>query len=273
MLKLSRTYKHLLTTMRRITLSPEIVTLVVGAAQDRVSCHKTLLGFYSQYFEAALYSGFSESISSEMPLPEDNFAGAQKFVAWLYTGRVSWVAGESPVDMRLDNGDGYESGNHDDKKCEFYSGETVTAHTWIFADRMMAPRFANYAMEILCDLYDEQDCSAHEAVYAFENSIPNSKIRHFFRDMIAYAGPFSPKRDLPWGSHDAWEKVLERGGEVVKACAKIGFSQDLELEKAPWTPENRQKYMVDMDELDPVGWYDNMKAKISKFVSEASLLD
>jgi hypothetical protein len=47
------------------------VTLIVGEGKARFSCHKTLLGFYSTFFENVLYGNFKEAQDNEMILPEE----------------------------------------------------------------------------------------------------------------------------------------------------------------------------------------------------------
>ncbi|EPE31869.1 POZ [Glarea lozoyensis ATCC 20868] len=70
-----------------ISACSDIATLYVGKDKTQIRCHKILLGFFSRFFESALYSNFAEAASGEVHLPEDEVQPIQDFVSWLYSGQ------------------------------------------------------------------------------------------------------------------------------------------------------------------------------------------
>jgi hypothetical protein len=72
-----------------IGASPNMVFLLVGPNEFKISCHKSLLGFFSKFFESALYDSSSEATRAEVHMLEESVSQIREFVAWLYTSQTA----------------------------------------------------------------------------------------------------------------------------------------------------------------------------------------
>lgn len=113
-----------------------MATLYVGIEKKEIKGHKVLLGYYSKFFEAAIYGPFSESPNAVVNMPENAFEDIRDFAGWLYTGKVSWKdcgrIKPGPYSER------YNHNVHDDDKKP--SGNELQPHLskealWIFGDK------------------------------------------------------------------------------------------------------------------------------------------
>lgn len=210
----------------RVKDSP-CVTLLVGKEQARFSCHKTLLSFYSAFFDKALYGAFKDAGSSEIVLPEENEQEMSKFVTWLYTGAL---------------------------KCEY---EFPACALWVLGDKLGAPAFINEAMYSIGDHYAAENLFAATAQYVYSNTIPGSKLRSFLCDVIQFEGPFAAETTAGWEKdevqiyHAEWISLLGQGGDIVTDNIKTGFRKHGVKRSTPWGNERISKYLVDEDTADP----------------------
>ena len=60
------------------------MNFLVGPSKTKLMCHERLLGFYSEYFDAALFGGFSETTKAETEMPDDDIDEIRTFVSWIY---------------------------------------------------------------------------------------------------------------------------------------------------------------------------------------------
>jgi len=80
---------------------PEQVSIIVSSDQ-KITCHKALLAFYSEFFDASFYGGFVEAERGEVELQDVNFEHLKAYVGWIYTGTIEsevsaeelWVLGD-----------------------------------------------------------------------------------------------------------------------------------------------------------------------------------
>lgn len=189
------------------------MTLVIGPQTARIECHKSLLGYYSAFFAAALYGGFAEGSPDavEMNLPNDDESQVRASVEWSYTGGVfNSISGQ-----------------------EFPSPRTVgkyqshfTDKLWIFADKILAPQFANDIMNFLFLKYANGAVGAATAKLIFTEAPVKSKLRAFFVTQITTWGPFN-ESDIKEGPRDDertkdWLDLVAEGGDLVKECTAAG---------------------------------------------------
>lgn len=164
--------------------------LIVGPDEVRIPCHKALLGYYSEFFEKALCRSFAEAATSEVSLPEDNPEAFKIFVSWLYTGRMI-VKG---CDMEL------------------MPYETINAavELWILGDKLMAPKFANAAMECCMVYYAVNLLESENADFIYKNCQEHSELRRFIRDLIRTDGPCSHLSEFSGNESflKAWKDLL-----------------------------------------------------------------
>jgi len=116
--------------------------LIVGPSRTRLSCHKALLGYYSDFFFAALYGGFKESDANKIELPEENVENVKKFIGWVYTGDM--VA----VDKLLSPSN-LENSTNEEKQCI----ADDMSKLWVLGDKFLASIFKNNVMLFIMGLF------------------------------------------------------------------------------------------------------------------------
>jgi hypothetical protein len=67
--------------------STAVICLIVGSSEE-IKCHRALLGYYSSFFDVALYGNFAEARRDQMELPADCLDTVSAFVKWIYTGVI-----------------------------------------------------------------------------------------------------------------------------------------------------------------------------------------
>lgn len=69
--------------LARLMQSCQTVTILAGPDKVKLSCHKILLGFYSEFFRAACYGGFAEAANGEVEMPEDEPGVVGSYISWM----------------------------------------------------------------------------------------------------------------------------------------------------------------------------------------------
>jgi len=77
-----------------------LASIVIGS--DKITCHKALLAFYSEFFDGAFYGQFVEAEKAEIILDDISVEEVKAYIGWLYTGQVKsllspeelWVLGD-----------------------------------------------------------------------------------------------------------------------------------------------------------------------------------
>jgi hypothetical protein len=228
----------------RLSQFEERASLIVGPRKIPIKCHRALFGYYSGFFDGALYGGFTEGSKSEMNLPEDLESHVRAFVQWTYTGHVFESFAEPAVVPHSDMFD--------------LSG-VAAEELWIFANKILAPKFANDIMHFILMKYNLED-QYHQpplganAKYVFDEAPVGSKLRDFMTKFLQAKRPFSNQvYTPPQGFHEGWLTILSEGGDFVRECvvedALSGFDED-----EPWREENRLKYMQDEGKVTAADW-------------------
>lgn len=196
---------------------------MVGPSETKLSCHKALLGFFSEFFDAALYGKFKEGETNIVGLPEEAPDDVVAFLAWIYSGHI---------------------------ECDLNA-----ARLWTLGDRLRSPEFCNDVMYLLMDTYGSythdsgQWLSAATVDYIYSHTTEESALRRFAKDDIISDGPLceralreqSDKEEFK----EEWIELIRRGGDVVVDVAMVaGFSNDKDNEEAPYISANQHKYIV-----------------------------
>ena len=64
------------------------VNLIAGEAQKKISVHKFLVCRTAPYFQAALNGSFKEAAEQTITMPEQSPETIERFVLWVYTGKL-----------------------------------------------------------------------------------------------------------------------------------------------------------------------------------------
>lgn len=204
----------LLTFPFRLSNHEDHVTLVVGPLKAKIKCHRALLGYFSAFFDKALYGEFAEGRPDAvtMDLPDDEEQHVRAFVRWTYTGDVS----ESfPQTHEVWSPGGIFDETH-----------VALEKLWIFADKILAPKFANDVMHFVLMKYSCSTLPPAAAQSIFEESPPGSKLRMFAVKFIQGRGTL---RDISSDSEDVrqdWLALLAKGGDLVTDVFLAGGFRD-----------------------------------------------
>ncbi|TVY87224.1 hypothetical protein LAWI1_G007185 [Lachnellula willkommii] len=196
---------------------PDITTLIIGPDQKRITCHKALLGFKSEYFDAACFGTFTSSEVGEIQLEEENTEAVSVFVAWLYTGRIPLSCTVTPAAL------------------------------WVLGDKLRSPGFANEAMHFLFRDHAENWCRAVIAEYVYDNTTSGSKLRSFIKDLILNEGPLSKEAGVASvADRENWRALIRRGGDLLVDISLEGsFDKcfDIGDNIMAWHWRNHHKYL------------------------------
>jgi hypothetical protein len=188
---------YLLTSLCRLPSHEQQAQLEVGPQKVRIQCHRALLGYYSKFFDIALYGDFAEGApDSILPLPADEEQHVRAFVQWTYTGGVFESFPQSGSDA-----------------VDFISDPTnaVLEKLWIFADRILAPKFANDIMRLIMMKYYGETVSPATTELVWGETLPGSKLREFVTQFIQANGPLPCSEE----SLQEWVTLLAKGGDLV----------------------------------------------------------
>jgi hypothetical protein len=170
------------------------VTLIVGPAKSSITCHKALLGYFAEFFDAALFGRFVEAASTTLELPEDAVEDIAAFVTWAYTGHIT-----SP---RLEE-------------------------LWVLGQRLQSPKLSNDCMRMRFNKSSVRWMEAKAARYVYENTMEGSKLRQFIKDLIQAEGPLceecvesNDREDTQY--NEDWKTLIKEGGDLVLDVVKDG---------------------------------------------------
>jgi len=122
-----------------------MATIIVG--EEKFGVHKTLLAFYSEFFDAALFGNFLEAEKGQVSLHDVNADAFKAYMGWIYTGHV-----ESPL---------------------------LVAELWVLGDQLRSSAFTNEIMYLLFALHSSTYVTAQEFDYVEKNTLKTSKLREY----------------------------------------------------------------------------------------------
>ncbi|EPE31861.1 POZ [Glarea lozoyensis ATCC 20868] len=257
-------YEHGTVVAQLLAANSEIVTLIVGEEKVRITCHKALLGYFSRFFEAALYGGFSEAAAMEISLPDEKVENMKCFVAWLYIGSLMIACNRGVVEIKNTHeydSNGVEICSHGrENGPETHERKLNVLSLWVLGDKLMCPSFANSVINACLIFYDDESpYELPEVKYVFENTTPNSELRVLFKRLIAADGPLRKGRhteDKNTTEREAWLSILENGGEIVRECVQDGFTNYIPRDdkESPFAKENLAKFMQNVPEITAEEW-------------------
>ena len=196
-----------------------MVTLIVGPAKFSITCHKALLGYFAEFFDATLFGRFVEAASTTLELPEDTAKDIAAFVTWAYSGHIT--------SFRLEE-------------------------LWVLGQRLQSPKFSNDCMRLMFNKCRVFWMEAQEARYVYENTIEGSKLRQFIRDLIQAEGPLC-KRCVEYfekentQANEDWKTLIKEGGDLVFDIVKDGsFGDKKYISDCPYFKTNQHKYLLEV---------------------------
>ncbi|TVY13192.1 hypothetical protein LARI1_G008920 [Lachnellula arida] len=209
----TRILKHTEEVSRILIQCPNTITLVVGPRQTRLKCHKALLAFKSEYFDAAFFGNFASRNNDEFRMELEDPKAMSTFVSWLYTGRISSTCVVAPAVL------------------------------WVLGDRLRSPGFTNTAMHFIFADYTMTYINAETAEYIYDNTSTGSKLRTFVKDLVLHEGPLSG--DYGADKENAWRELIRQGGDLVIDVALEGSFTcgNSEQEDRPHDSSNHSKYL------------------------------
>lgn len=233
-----------------------MATLIVGADKVQVTCHKALLAYFSEYFNVALYGAFSEASTNEVVLDDEDSPELRPelvkvFVNWVYTGKIIWQNKDITAGK-------YEECEKD------WSLPAPALELWVLGDRLLAYKFTNLVMTSFLTFLEttpgreantRMPASTVEFVYGSGKTTEGSKLRRLIKDMIREKGPFGRYGYEPGTKQrDDWVELCARGGDIVRDHIEHGFHKDGALDQRPYHPQNRGKYLFDIEGKSVAEW-------------------
>ncbi|TVY51808.1 hypothetical protein LCER1_G006825 [Lachnellula cervina] len=213
----TRIRDHASEISRILAKCPDIATLIVGPCQSKITCHKTLLGFKSEYFDGLCFGGFPSSESGEIRMEEEQPEAIAAFVSWLYTGRISSTCTVAPAAL------------------------------WVLGDKLRSPGFTNEAMHFLFRIYYQGTfITAETAGFSYDNTTSGSKLRLFIKDVILNEGPLSKETELCSDDIESWRALIRQGGDLLVDISFEGSFNNFicdDDQRMAWYYQNHHKYL------------------------------
>jgi BTB/POZ domain len=138
---------------------PEIITLIVCPSKVKRTYHKAFLVFFSEYYDVLCYGAFAEASQETLQLPDEDVENLNIFTSWIYTSQILGASG--------------------------------LVGLWVLGDRLRSPGFANEIMHTLFGKYVNcggQYMTAHDAIFIYDNTHQNSKLREFTKQLLMLDG-------------------------------------------------------------------------------------
>jgi hypothetical protein len=197
------------------------MTILVGPSKKSFTCQRVLLGYFSEFFDAACYGEFIEAKKQLIEMPEETEEQMETIIGWIYTGQLESTLGAGEV--------------------------------WAVAEKLGIPGLANEAMYFLFDYCRQQWIRAAHARFAYENTSKGSMLRKFMRDLVITNGPLSAAADRYFEEQasefkEEWHSLIKDGGDFVLdiATADSCFSNHVQPDnkRCPFHYENHDDYLL-----------------------------
>jgi hypothetical protein len=154
------------------SLGFDMVDVFVGPAKQRFHVHRKLLCSKSDYFQKMFEGAFKEGIDQAATLPEEDPDLFALLIHWVYTGCLK------PIDINQ-----YQTSADPDSDAFL---DRIKLYG--YAEKICLPLLMDYIMTNLMAAYDKlrKYPSLKTAIAAFEISFPDSHIRKFMSQSVAW---------------------------------------------------------------------------------------
>ncbi|KAL2008844.1 hypothetical protein VTN00DRAFT_7038 [Thermoascus crustaceus] len=171
----------------------EIIHVVVGKDATQWAIHRKLLCSQSNFFKTAIDSPFREGTENKVVLSEGQNDVFSLFVQWLYSG--SFVTNSLPLLLQA----------------------------YVLGDKLGSPGFQTLAFDKIY-AFNISSChlTAEQAVWASENTLPDSTLRRFTMDTMAFGllnGSLNP-------SHEDWELLAPIQLDILRSVQSVAKKQE-----------------------------------------------
>ncbi|RDW83141.1 hypothetical protein BP5796_04632 [Coleophoma crateriformis] len=206
-----------------------MATLIVGPDNHRILCPRPLLGYHSEFFDAALYGSFSAAHSGEVQMPDEDVKDIMVFINWIYSGTV------------------------------IITDENEVTKYWLLGERLLSPRFANEVMYSIFNKFLRVHAEPKFCENCYAGTIPGCKLRQFARDLITFNPPALPQgQDVNFcaflaanvvsaqAAHEWWEIIRKGGDLVLDVCTRGSFTHlpGHLYRPTPCAPVNHHRYLL-----------------------------
>ncbi|CAF9928222.1 hypothetical protein IMSHALPRED_007410 [Imshaugia aleurites] len=164
-----------------------MVDVFVGTEPKKFHLHRDLLCDRSEYFEACFGSEFEEAREKELHLPEDNVAGFELFVEWLYGSTLRSIENEDALISH------------------------IALH--VLASKFCLEHLQNEAMDLIIRFYrvNPRLVEAQSLIYIYENTSEGDFLRRFSVRLVAWNIVETGVTDLS----PSYNTLLGLGGELA----------------------------------------------------------
>ncbi|PVH87034.1 hypothetical protein DL98DRAFT_582348 [Cadophora sp. DSE1049] len=195
-----RVRKHCTSIGQLLAHCGEIVTVLIGPSEAKFVCHKAVLGFWSEFFDAAFYGNMKEAAERTIRLPEEHNTAFEAFVTWAYTGQVN--------------------------------SDLCPEELWALGDRLRSPKFSNAVMYLMFNDYSHGDTflSTKSVEIAFSKTAESSQLQNFLIEVINSQGPLCKtvlRCEIASPYVRDWQRFIQGGGELVlQIVQKVSLIND-----------------------------------------------
>lgn len=168
--------------MNRYLQNNNTVTVFVGPERKKFILNKELLCDRVPFFRGAFKTGFKESTTKKIDLPEDNADSFGLMVDWVYTDEVKCIS-------------------CNDKICNIFQGDIkhdlVFFDLWILADKYQCVKLAEKALDRCSFSISLRNSrfSPEVLIYAFDKTTDASPLREMLYDhalVLFYSEMYGP---------------------------------------------------------------------------------
>ena len=202
----------------------DLVTInVYNVANEKATfhVHKSFICYHSPFFSAAFTGNFVEGETQTMDYKHTSSEAFGLFVHWLYTQKMDDTFLRDFYKAFL--ADAISPAEHDKKFHERHhsSNATVCGHIadlWILAEKILAPKLQNLAMDALEELrfHCIDRLPATRCEYIYQHTRKGSPLRRFMVDWVMRKLAMTPEAD-------AEKFPLEMHVELFNACRINGL--------------------------------------------------
>jgi hypothetical protein len=184
-----------------------MIEVVIGEVTSPWAIHKTLLCANSTFFQVAINGLFREGQEKKVYLKDEANEVFSLFVQWIYSG--SFVTTSLPLLLRA----------------------------YVLGDKLGSPRFQVYAFDKIYGM-NMRHCyfTPEQAVWVSENTMPESMLRTFTMDTIA----FGLVNNTLIPSKDDWELMAPIYLQILSSIQSLA-----KVENKTWQHKSRLYYVAD----------------------------